>query len=230
MATLHEKYAPQTWDDYVGQDRAKTVARRIIERKDFDRAAFWIECAGENNSGTGKTTLARLIAGQVADPLYITEVGGSEVNLDWCRRMADKCAYLPMPTKSGKTCRAFIVNEAHAMSDGAVDFILAFVYRLPPGTVLIFTTTRKAETGLFGTDDGPFYSRCVRLTLTNQGLAKSFGNRLAMIAREEGLDGGKPDEWFVKLVQRVKNNMRAALQAVWAGAALSESDTESAAA
>ena len=68
---LYEQYRPRAWADLVGQDKAVVVARRIIERSGFDRGAFWIEGAGENNSGVGKTSLALLIADQLADEMFI---------------------------------------------------------------------------------------------------------------------------------------------------------------
>ena len=55
---LFEKYRPRMWSELVGQDRAVKLARRIIERPGFDRGAFWIEGAGQHNSGIGKTSLA----------------------------------------------------------------------------------------------------------------------------------------------------------------------------
>ena len=74
---LYAKYRPATWDDLVGQDKAAMRVRRIIERQDFDRGAFWIEAAGSNNSGIGKTSLAWIIARQLADDFFITELDGS---------------------------------------------------------------------------------------------------------------------------------------------------------
>ena len=75
--TIYEKYRPQTWTDLVGQDRAVKQARRIIERPGFDRGAFWIECAGEHNSGVGKSSLAWLIARSLADDFFITAWNGA---------------------------------------------------------------------------------------------------------------------------------------------------------
>lgn len=220
---LHDKHAPKDWSEYVGQDRAVQTVRRVIGRSDFDRGAIWIDCAGENNSGTGKTTLARLIASELADPINIVETKGADVDKNWCRDMADTAQYCAW---GSKPFRVWIINESHAISAGAVDYLLAFLDSMPRHCVLVFTTTRKADAGLFGNDDGPFYSRCLRVTLTNQGLAKAFGARVAMIARAEGLDGGRSDEYFVRLVQKYKNNLRASLQAIWAGAALSVSDSD----
>ena len=64
---LHEKYRPRQWGDLVGQERAVKTARRLIERPGFQCGAFWIECAGENCSGTGKSSDAWL------PPLFQTE-------------------------------------------------------------------------------------------------------------------------------------------------------------
>ena len=81
---LYQKYRPRFWADYVGQDKAVAVVRRIIERDGFDRGAFWIEASGANNSGVGKTTLAWLIAGQLAGSVdrLIFERPGERFRID----------------------------------------------------------------------------------------------------------------------------------------------------
>ncbi len=82
--------------------------------------------------------------------------------------------------------------------------------------MVIFTTTRAVDEGLFGADCGPFASRTIRLSLTNQGLAEPFAARVREIAQAEGLDG-RPIGEYVKLLKSCKNNMRQALQRVEAG-------------
>ena len=77
---LYEEYRPKDWANLVGQDKAVKIAQRIIERPGFDRGAFWIECGGENNSGVGKTTLALLIARQLADEFFIEQISGAKVD------------------------------------------------------------------------------------------------------------------------------------------------------
>ena len=69
---------------------------------------------------------------------------------------------------------------------------------------------------LFGTDDGPFASRCHKIRLTNQGLAQAFAERARTIADREGLNG-RPIGDYVKLVRDCKNNMRRVLQRIEAG-------------
>lgn len=212
---LYQRYRPDTWDAFVGQDKAVRSVRRIIERDGFDRGAFWIEASGANNSGVGKTSLAWLIAHSLADDFYVTELDGGRCDKTAVQAM-ERAAHLMTPSTS-KPFRVWIVNEAHAMTSGAVDAMLTFLEGLPRLSCVIFTTTRRVDADLFGDcDSGPFASRCHCITLTNQGLAKAFAERARWIAQREGLDG-KPVAAYVKLVQDCKNNMRAALQRIEAG-------------
>ncbi len=56
------------------------LARRIIERPGFDRGAFFIDCAGSNNSGKGKSSLAWVIASTLADPFFSTAIPGAKLD------------------------------------------------------------------------------------------------------------------------------------------------------
>ncbi len=212
---LYAKYRPAMWDDLVGQDKAAKRVRRIIERQDFDRGAFWIEAAGGNNSGIGKTSLAWIIGRQLADDFFITELDGGRCDKRAVEDM-ERASHLSAWNAS-KPFRAWIVNEAHAVTQGAVDALLTFLEALPRRCVVIFTTTRRVDADLFGDhDSGPFSSRCHRITLTNQGLAQAFAERAKRIAEAEGLDG-RPVEAYVKLVRACQNNMRSVLQRIEAG-------------
>jgi DNA polymerase III gamma/tau subunit len=64
-----EKYRPATWADVVGQDKVVTRIRQLAQRGLAGRA-YWI--AGQ--SGTGKTTIARLIAQDVASEWDTEEI------------------------------------------------------------------------------------------------------------------------------------------------------------
>ncbi len=66
--TLTEQYRPKTWADVVGQDKA--IARiQALAKRGLAGRAFWIAGA----SGTGKTTIARILAREVADDWYVEE-------------------------------------------------------------------------------------------------------------------------------------------------------------
>ena len=59
---LHEQFRPQSWSDVVGQSKALARIERLRKRGLGGRA-YWI--AGQ--SGTGKTTIAKLLAAELAD-------------------------------------------------------------------------------------------------------------------------------------------------------------------
>jgi replication-associated recombination protein RarA len=110
MKTLFEKYRPSTFDEVIGQDKAVKKAELLLARN-WGGRAWWISGA----SGTGKTTIAKIIAAQGADDLYIQEfdiadqLSASEID----KIERDMHYYAP-----GKGGRAYIVNEAHRTPQG----------------------------------------------------------------------------------------------------------------
>lgn len=160
-------------------------------------------------------TLARILAGAVADPMFIREYDSADqltaAELDDIERASRLCAW-------GKGGRAFIVNEAHGLRQGAIRRLLGMLESIPAHVVWLFTTTWDGQESMFdGIDANPLLSRCQRVNLTNQGLAKAFAERVRGIAQAEGLDG-KPIEAYLKLAQKCGNNARAMLCAVEDGA------------
>ena len=68
-APLTEQYRPKSWAEVVGQE--KVVNRLLALRKrGLAGRAYWLS----GQSGTGKTTIARLIAADVAEEFCIQEV------------------------------------------------------------------------------------------------------------------------------------------------------------
>ena len=109
--------------------------------------------------------------------------------------------------------KAYIINEAHAMSKQAVQAWLTLLERFPAKRLIIFTTTEPLQEDLFGQFSAPFGSRCKVFTFTNQGLAQLMAGRAQQIAEAEHLDG-KPLQAYLRLVQDCHNNMRQVLQRI----------------
>jgi len=213
MTTLHEKYRPTKFADVVGQDRALKCLLGMRERSGLGGKAYWI--AGP--SGTGKTTLARLIAAEIADSINIDEIDATGLSAAAIQSIERESHIFGMGDKSG---RAYIVNEAHGLNKAAVRQLLTTLERVPAHVVWIFTTTDDGAEALFdGIDAGPLCSRCTEVPMARRGLADGLAQRALEIARTEGLDG-KPLSNYLELVKQKRNNMRAVLCHIEAGGML----------
>jgi len=212
MANIYEKYRPKKWSQVKGQSRAVQIIRQMKQRGLAGRA-FWIS----GISGSGKTTIARLIASEVADELFTKEFDSAEEFNQEAYQEVEREMYLYGGGK--KRGRAFIINEAHGLRVWMIRRLLGLLERIPKHVVFIFTTTKAGQAGLFEQqiDAGPLLSRCVNIPLnSNDGLAKVFAKHCKRIAEAEGLDG-KPLSVYIELARELKNNCRAMLMAVESG-------------
>ena len=132
---LYEKYRPATLAEVAGQAKAVNLLNCFAKRDSLGGRAYWIT----GQSGTGKTTLARIVADLLADSLYITEADAGRVSLKDIDTMKADAWYRPMADRAG---RIYIFNEAHGLRRDTIRQLLVLLERLPAHVTVIFTTTK----------------------------------------------------------------------------------------
>ncbi len=216
MTPLFEKYRPKNFSEVVGQE--KVVARiQALAKRGLGGRAFWLT----GQSGTGKTTLAKLIAAEVADDFMIHEIDAGTLTVSALAELEKETALSGWGNKAG---RAVVCNESHGLRRDTIRQLLVVLERIPEHAIWLFCTTVEGQDGLFEDcpDASPLLSRCIRLDLARRDLAKAFAERAKAIAEAEGLDG-RPLDAYLRLIQKHRQNLRAAIQEIEAGGMLGDS-------
>ena len=203
MAPLFERLRPAAWSDVVGQDKAVARCRGLL-RVGLGGRAVWIV----GKSGTGKTTIAKLLAAEIADPLCVEEIDAGELTDARVRDIERESQYRGLGA-DGKTGRVYIVNESHGLKRATVRQLLVTLERIPSHVLWVFTTTNDGQASLFeGTEDAhPLLSRCLTIALAQQGIAEPFAAHLERIDPA----GPRPATYYRRLIQDCQNNRRDAI-------------------
>ena len=214
MTSFYERNCPRSLTDVCGHSKTMRKILTINKTMGLAGQAFWF--VGE--SGTGKTTIARIIANLVADPVMITEIDAQDVTMDLLRSWQDSAHMKPIFGDS----YAYIINEAHGLSAKTVSRLQTILEdpHVQKNTTWLFTTTNKGQRSLFDSkmDASPFLSRCIPLPLElDEETVMAMSKRLKSIADAEELDGGFAVADYQQLLIDCQFNMRQALQRIASG-------------
>lgn len=179
---LSDEYRPETFDDVYGQEKAVKTLLKTKARYGFKGLAYWISGA----SGTGKTTIARIIAKESgAHSSQIIEAQAIDVNPEYMRKMADTIYH-----GSLFGSRVWIFNESHLLRKNVFGAFLDIIEAMTEkgNDILIFTTTTEGNKALFeeNIDTDAIMSRCVKIALTKVGLKEAIVKLVNKIAGKEG--------------------------------------------
>lgn len=171
--SLATKYRPKTIEDVIGQDLTKQILSKQIERKQFSNCYLF---AGP--SGTGKTTLGRILASHINNnqgkPKEIDAASNNGV--DNVREIVEDAKERSLDG----TYKIYIIDECHLITSQGWGAFLKCIEETPKYTIFIFCTTDPKKL------PEAIKNRCMRFNLTRVS-SSLIESRLNYIVKQENI-------------------------------------------
>lgn len=216
---IARKYRPQTFDDVIDQDHVKTTLKNAITQK---RIAHGYIFSGQR--GTGKTTLARIMArclncingptdapcGVCASCLEIAAGGAMDVieidaasnrGINEMRELRENVRFQPARDRF----KVFIIDEAHQITNEAFNALLKTIEEPPSWAVFILCTTESHKI------PATIASRCQHFSFRSVDF-DHLVERMQFICKEEGIDADT--EALAVIAQAGEGSVRDSLSAL----------------